>query len=93
MEGASRWLGKNGSARVALSELARVAAFKRDVGPDFRVQHFYEKACELHGLTLSYTRTLGICRPQASRRSWPHAGPTAAVGRHARCGGCCFTVS
>jgi hypothetical protein len=52
--------GKNGRARVALSELARVAALKRDVYPDFTVQHFYEKACELHGLTLSYTWTLGI---------------------------------
>lgn len=52
--------GKNGRARVSLSELARVTALKRDVYPDFTVQHFYEKACELHGLTLSYTWTLGI---------------------------------
>lgn len=43
--------------RVAAAVIAEVCRLKADVYPDFSVQHFWERATEQHGLTLSYTWT------------------------------------
>jgi hypothetical protein len=41
--------------RIALGTIRELCRLKREVYPDFSIQHFYEQATEKHGLELSYT--------------------------------------
>jgi hypothetical protein len=41
--------------RIPLETIRELCGLKREVYPDFSVQHFYERATEKHGLRLSYT--------------------------------------
>ena len=43
--------------RIPLPTIARLCALKRREYPDFSVQHFWERATEQHGFTLSYNWT------------------------------------
>ena len=47
--------GKPRRKRIALATIAELCRLKRERYPDFSVQHFWEKATEVHGLQLSYT--------------------------------------
>jgi hypothetical protein len=41
--------------RIAVQTIRELCRLKREVYPDFSIQHFYERATEKHGLKLSYT--------------------------------------
>jgi len=41
--------------RIAVETIQELCRLKREVYPDFSIQHFYEQATEQHGLKLSYT--------------------------------------
>lgn len=41
--------------RIPVETIRELCRLKREVYPDFSIQHFYEKATEEHGLGLSYT--------------------------------------
>ena len=43
--------------RIPLATIARLCALKRRQYPDFSIRHFWERATEQHGFTLSYTWT------------------------------------
>lgn len=49
--------GKPRRKRIALETIRELCRLKREVYPDFSIQHFYEHATEKHGLKLSYTWT------------------------------------
>jgi hypothetical protein len=41
--------------RIAVATIQELCRLKREVYPDFSIQHFYERATEKHALKLSYT--------------------------------------
>ena len=41
--------------RIPVATIQELCRLKREVYPDFSIQHFYERATEKHGLELSYT--------------------------------------
>jgi hypothetical protein len=43
--------------RIAVATIRELCRLRRECYPDFSVRHFYERATEVHGLTLSYTWT------------------------------------
>jgi hypothetical protein len=47
--------GRPRRKRIAVETIAKLCALKRETYPDFSVQHFWEKATEAHGITISYT--------------------------------------
>lgn len=49
--------GKPRAKRVSAAVIAEVCRLKREVYPDFSIQHFYEQATEKHKLAVSYTWT------------------------------------
>lgn len=50
--------GKPRRTRIALQTLEQLCRLKREEYGDFSVQHFWEKATEVHQLAISYTWTL-----------------------------------
>lgn len=49
--------GRPRRKRIPAAVIAEVCRLKAEVYPDFSIQHFWERATEQHGLTLSYTWT------------------------------------
>ena len=43
--------------RIPVDQIEKLCRLKRDLYPDFSIQHFYEKATEKHGIRISYTWT------------------------------------
>lgn len=43
--------------RIPVKDIEKLCRLKRDVYPDFSIQHFFEKATEKHGIKISYTWT------------------------------------
>lgn len=57
-DGLSDWRGgKVRRKRIALTTIEEICRLKREVYPDFSIQHFYDRATEKHGIKLSYTWT------------------------------------
>lgn len=46
--------GKPRSKRIPMEEIQEVCRLKKDVYPDFSIQHFYEYARDKHGIKMSY---------------------------------------
>jgi len=44
--------------RIPVATIRELCRLRRECYPDFSVRHFYERATEIHGLTLSDTGTL-----------------------------------
>jgi len=47
--------GKTRRKRIPLATIAQLCQLRREQYADFSVQHFWEKATEVHGLAISYT--------------------------------------
>src|ERR1051326_4501285 len=47
--------GRPRRTRIAVATLEQLCRLKREQYADFSVQHFWEKATEVHGLAISYT--------------------------------------
>ena len=47
--------GKTRRKRIPLATIAQLCQLRREKYADFSVQHFWEKATEVHGLAISYT--------------------------------------
>jgi transposase len=47
--------GRPRRKRIALGTIEQLCALKRERYPDFSMQHFWEKATEVHGIDISYT--------------------------------------
>ena len=47
--------GKPRRTRIPLATIERLCQLRRETYADFSVQHFWEKATEVHGLVISYT--------------------------------------
>lgn len=65
--------GKPRRKRIPLKEVQEACRLKKEVYPDFSIQHFYEYAKEKHGVTMSYNwlrivlETAGIVEKAPSR--------------------------
>ena len=49
--------GRLRRTRIPVTTIRELCRLRRECYPDFSVRHFYERATEVHGLTLSYTWT------------------------------------